>query len=64
MTKPRLTIELHHYPKAAQGWQRAYLWRCTLPNGKTKTFGSVDRSTPMAEVTRRKVRKWIEKESR
>lgn len=59
MTKPRLTIELRTYPSAAPGHQRAYLWRCTLPNGESRTCGSVQVLSLEQAITSRKLRRWI-----
>lgn len=60
-TKPRLTIELHVYPKAVEWLQRSYLWRCTLPNGASRTCGCVSLFGVADVLASPKVRKWVER---
>jgi len=61
--KPRLTIELYYCPKAAPGYERSWLWRCTLPNGATRTCGSVRLFSLEETLADRKLLRWAKKVS-
>lgn len=55
--KPCITIELKQYRLDS-----AYLWKCTLPNGRSRYCGAVRIFTLEEVLNCRRTRRWAERE--
>lgn len=57
--KPRITIEDHYCKGAAINFQHSWIWRVTLPNGKSRFAGAVKLFTIDEVIGCRKLQRWV-----